>query len=146
VALTLPPLLVSALWAHAERDFPRECVGALGGLPLEGLPLDGLADGPELRALALYPLPNIAPDPQRTYLADPGHLLRALRAMGAGGLTLVGLYHSHPHGPAWPSATDTHLAAYPVPYVIADLRTRTLNAYHLPDATPVLLRLDIDHA
>lgn len=135
MALTLPPLLVSALWAHAERDFPHECVGALGGH----------AEGPELEALALYPLPNIAADPGRTYLADPGYLLRALRAMGAGGLRLVGLYHSHPHGPTWPSGTDTRLAAYPVPYVIADLRTRTLSAYLLPDATPVPLRLEIGH-
>ncbi len=132
VTLLLPPALVGALWAHAEREAPRECVGALGGRVAES--------GAE--ALALYPLANVSPDPERTYLAHPGHLLRALRAMEAGGLTLVGLYHSHPRGPARPSVTDTHLAAYPVPYVIADLRTRTLHAYRLPEGSPVVLRLE----
>ncbi|EYB69718.1 Mov34/MPN/PAD-1 [Deinococcus phoenicis] len=131
MALILPPVLLDALWAHAERDAPRECVGALGGH------VDVDAGGAE--AVALYPLANLSPDPERTYLADPGHLLRALRAMEAGGLTLVALYHSHPRGPAWPSPTDTRLAAYPVPYVIADLRTRTLQAYRLPEGTPVPL-------
>lgn len=132
VTLRLPPVLVAALWAHAERDAPRECVGALGGA----------FAGQEAQALALYPLANVSPDPERTYLADPGHLLRALRAMEAAGLTLVGLYHSHPRGPAGPSGTDTRLAAYPVPYVIADLRTRTLRAYRLPEGSPVALRVE----
>lgn len=93
-------------------------------------------------AVALYPLPNIAPEPESTYLADPGHLLRALRAMEAGGLTLVALYHSHPRGPASPSPTDLRLAAYPVPYVIADLVTRTLVAYRLPEGGVVPIRAD----
>ncbi|WP_375791563.1 Mov34/MPN/PAD-1 family protein [Deinococcus metallilatus] len=132
VALILPPVLVDALWAHAERDAPRECVGALGGH----------LDGEGAEAVALYPLANVSPDPERTYLADPGHLLRALRAMQAGGLTLVALYHSHPRGPAYPSPTDTRLAVYPVPYVIADLGSRTLRAYRLPEGTPVVLRVE----
>lgn len=132
MALILPPVLVDALWAHAEREAPHECVGAMGGH----------VSGERARAVALYPLANVSPDPQRTYLADPGHLLRALRAMQAGGLTLVGLYHSHPHGPARPSDTDTRLAAYPVPYVIADLRTRTLAAFLLPEAVPVPLHVE----
>ncbi|MEW6421134.1 MAG: M67 family metallopeptidase [Deinococcota bacterium] len=125
--LILPPVLLDALWLHAEGEAPRECVGALGGH----------VDGERLEAVALYPLANVSPDPERTYLAHPGHLLRALRAMEAAGLTLVGLYHSHPLGPAEPSVTDTRLAAYPVPYVIADLRTRRVQAYRLPEGTPV---------
>lgn len=130
VSLTLPPRLVAALWRHAEREAPRECVGALGGRPMTA------------EALALYPLANVAPDPERTYLADPGHLLRALRAMEAGGLSLVALYHSHPRGPAMPSRTDRQLATYDVPYVIADLTARTLRAYRLPggEAVPLLFR------
>ncbi|WP_102127695.1 Mov34/MPN/PAD-1 family protein [Deinococcus planocerae] len=130
MALILPPPLAHALWAHAGREAPRECVGALGGHARDG----------EAEAVALYPLPNIASEPERTYLADPGHLLRALRAMEAGGLTLVALYHSHPLGPASPSPTDLRLAAYPVPYVIADLTTRTLAAYRLPGGEVVPIR------
>ncbi|WP_034385128.1 Mov34/MPN/PAD-1 family protein [Deinococcus sp. YIM 77859] len=132
MALILPPVLAAALWAHADRAAPHECVGAIGGD----------VRGNVAEAVALYPLANISPDPQRTYLADPGHLLRALRAMQAGGLTLVALYHSHPQGPARPSGTDTRLAAYSVPYVIADLSTRTLAAFLLPQGIPVPLRIE----
>lgn len=127
VPLIVPPVLLAALWSHAEAEAPRECVGALGGH----------VDGERVEAVALYPLANVSPDPERRYLADPVHLLRALRAMQAEGLGLVALYHSHPRGPASPSQTDTYLAAYPVPYVIADLRTRSLHAYRLPEGTPV---------
>ncbi|MFC4425883.1 M67 family metallopeptidase [Deinococcus navajonensis] len=129
--LHLPAPLLSALWAHARQAAPHECVGALGGQ----------WHGESAHASALYPLVNIAADPQREYLADPGELLRALRAMKRGAQELVGLYHSHPVGPAWPSRSDTRLAAYPVPYLIADLRGQRLQAYLLPAGTAVRLHL-----
>lgn len=130
--LHLPRVLAEALWAHARRDAPAECVGAIGG--------HEHPDG--LHAHALYPLPNIAPHPARQYLADPIHLLRALRAMQAEGLSLVALYHSHPTGPATPSRTDTRLAAYSVPYLIADLRGGSLRGYSLPDGRAVEIMSD----
>ena len=132
VPLHLPPALATAIWQQAERDTPRECVGALGGVLL----------GAEAYARAAYPLPNIAPEPERHYLADPGALLRAFRAMQKEQFELVALYHSHPHGPAWPSVTDKQLAAYPVPYLIADLATRQLHAYALPTGAAVELVLE----
>ncbi len=127
VTLHLPVALIHALWAHAERDAPRECVGVLGGV----------LDGETARAEALYPLANISGRPTTEYLADPVHLLRALKVMAADRQHLVALYHSHPLGPARPSATDARLAQYPVPYVIADLSTRTLAAFRLPGGTVV---------
>lgn len=127
VTLILPGVLADALWAHAERDRPHECVGAIGGRH----------DARGAQAVALYPLQNIAARPEREYLADPGEFLRALRAMTAEGLTLLALYHSHPHGPDRPSLTDTRLAAWDVPYVIADLHSGTLRAYRLPEGRPV---------
>ncbi|CAM3697017.1 Mov34/MPN/PAD-1 family protein [Deinococcus frigens] len=135
MSLILPAALADALWAHAVREFPRECVGALGGAGRTAEETDGEV----ARAAALYPLPNISALPEREYLADPVHLLRALKAMREGGLALVALYHSHPHGPARPSPTDLRLAAYPVPYVIADLQHRVLRAYRLPQGTAVRL-------
>lgn len=127
--LHLPPALRQALWSHAAREAPRECIGALGGV----------WQGQQARALAFYPLPNISPLPETQYLADPGHFLRALRAMQREELELVALYHSHPYGPGRPSLTDTRLAEYPVPYVIADLKSRVLTAYLLPNGEQVTL-------
>jgi proteasome lid subunit RPN8/RPN11 len=138
VSLILPAVLADALWAHATREAPRECVGALGGT---GHTAEDSGDG-QARAQALYPLPNISPIPEREYLADPLHLLRALKAMREGGLALVALYHSHPHGPARPSPTDVQRAAYPVPYVIADLERRVLRAYLLPQGTAVAVQVE----
>ncbi|MBZ9712075.1 MULTISPECIES: Mov34/MPN/PAD-1 family protein [Deinococcus] len=125
--LLLPEVLRREVWRHARAEAPRECVGVLGGRQ----------EGETWAAQTLYPLPNIDPAPERAYLADPGHLLRAWRAMQAEGLDLVALYHSHPRGPAGPSATDQALAAYPVPYLIADLSTGTLRAYLLPGGEEV---------
>ncbi|MFK7601045.1 Mov34/MPN/PAD-1 family protein [Deinococcus sp. SM5_A1] len=138
MSLILPAVLADALWAHAAREFPCECVGALGGT---GRTAED-TQGEEARAVALYPLPNISAQPEREYLADPVHLLRTLKAMRGGGLALVALYHSHPRGPAWPSSTDLRLAAYPVPYVIADLQNRVLRAYRLPQGTAVEVRVE----
>lgn len=138
VSLILPAILADALWAHAARDYPRECVGALGGT---GRTAENWNDE-EARAEALYPLPNVSPSPASEYLADPLRLLRALKAMRADGLSLVALYHSHPHGPAQPSPTDLRMAAYPVPYVIADMQRRVLRAYRLPQGTAVRLTVE----
>ncbi len=120
--LMLPRRLLASLWEHVERELPSECVGVLGGRDV------GLGTAVE----ALYPLRNVARQPERRYLADPAGLLRALRAMERGGLTLAAIYHSHPHGPARPSLTDLALAGYPVPYLIADVPRRELRAFLLP--------------
>ncbi|WP_407539239.1 M67 family metallopeptidase [Deinococcus radiomollis] len=126
--LRLPRHLQSALWAHVLRELPAEGVGVLA------------AEAPgELRAL--YPLSNVAAQPQRQYLADPLQLLRALRAMERDHLTLGAIYHSHPHGPARPSETDLLLAGYRVPYLIADVQGRVLRAYLLPENVEVSLTL-----
>ena len=133
MTLHLPAALIAALWAHADREAPNECVGVIGGT----------SQGKSLHATALYPLVNIAARPDFEYLADPGRLLRALKAMDADGQHLVALYHSHPSGPAWPSQTDTRLAVYPVPHIIADLRSRTLQAFRLPEGELVPLRTTV---
>lgn len=122
VPLHLPAVLKAALWAHVQRELPQECVGALGGW----------VRGERIYARALYPLPNVAGQPEREYLAEPGALLRAVRAMQAESLSLVALYHSHPRGPGVPSLSDSRFAAYPVPYLIADAAARTLQGFWLP--------------
>lgn len=123
--LVLPPALRARLWGHARAEAPRECVGLLGG--------QGRA------ACALYPLKNVALRPAREYRADELEVLRALKAMRREGLELLGIYHSHPAGPSWPSETDVQLARYAVPYLIVDLQGATLRAFWLPEKQEVHL-------
>ena len=50
---------------------------------------------------------------------------------GKRGLEVVAIYHSHPRGPAAPSATDLAEARWDVPYLIADPTSQALRAYRL---------------
>ena len=127
--LELSRALQQQLWAHAQQAAPEECVGVLGG---QSTPLGW-------RAARYTPLPNSAPRPTVQYQAEPAALIRALRAFRAGGLELAALFHSHPAGPAHPSASDIAQAGYDVPYLIADLRGGTLRAFLLPTNTEVSL-------
>lgn len=113
----------AALWQHVMRALPQEAVGVLGGQA-------GVIQ-------AVYPLPNLAIDPLHSYLADPGALVRVLKAMQADHQDWLAIYHSHPQGPAWPSRTDLERAAYRLPYLIADARRGDLRAFLLPEAQEV---------
>ena len=97
---------------HARRDRPRECCGLLVG-----------AGG---RVTAAVPMRNIARGRTRYRLDPAGHisLQRVLRII-APKTAIVGVYHSHPRGPAAPSETDVTEALYPDwIYVIIGLRGR----------------------
>jgi proteasome lid subunit RPN8/RPN11 len=57
------------------------------------------------------PAVNVAADRRRRFEIDPQALVDAHRAARQGGPAVVGYYHSHPMGPAEPSATDRAMAA-----------------------------------
>jgi desampylase len=94
---------------HAAAEWPREACGVLGG-----------RDAGSRRVVeALHPCRNVAAAPEREYLAEPHDQLRAFLAIEEAGLEVVGVYHSHPHGPAGPSALDQARAAFPgLSYVV----------------------------
>ena len=88
---------IATLIAEAARAHPRECCGLL------------LGQG-ERVALA-QPAANVHPQPERHFEIDPAALIAAHRAARAGGLELLGYYHSHPNGLARPSETDAAQAS-----------------------------------
>jgi proteasome lid subunit RPN8/RPN11 len=88
---------LAAMRAHAARAAPDECCGLLLGHT-------GAID----RARSAR---NVAQDPLRFFEIDPQALVDAHRAARAGGPQVLGYYHSHPGGPAEPSATDRAMAA-----------------------------------
>jgi proteasome lid subunit RPN8/RPN11 len=59
---------------------------------------------------AVRPCANVAADPRDSFEIDPVALIAAHRAARAGGPAPIGHYHSHPSGPATPSARDAAAA------------------------------------
>lgn len=84
--------VLEALLIEAARAMPEECCGILLGH-------DRLIV--KSRAAA-----NVAPERRRHFEIDPQALVDAHRAARNGGPQILGYYHSHPTGPAEPSATD----------------------------------------
>jgi len=82
---------------HAREAAPAECCGLLLGRG------DEIVEAVRTR--------NIAAQPTR-FLIDPKDHIDGRREARRRGLEVVGFYHSHPHSPAEPSATDRAEAAY----------------------------------
>lgn len=94
----LPHSVREEVIAHVMSLFPEEACGLLGG-----------QDG---RAARLYPVENMLHSPV-AFEMDPLQQIRAMLELEEAGLELLAIYHSHPHGPAWPSASDVAQAYYP---------------------------------
>lgn len=96
--LTLAGADLEAIVGHCRRELPNEACGLLGG-----------RDG---RVESLHPVKSAPPSPSR-FTMDPGSQYRALEAIGRAGQELIGIYHSHPGGPASPSSVDVDEAFWP---------------------------------
>src|SRR6188508_704734 len=101
---------------HARADLPNEACGLLSGALATGV------------AVEFHPARNAERSPLR-YTVHPDDLLRIVLEIEDAGRDLVGIFHSHTHTPAVPSATDLRESMYPEPfYVLASLPD--------PDAPP----------
>ncbi|MBM3122077.1 MAG: M67 family metallopeptidase [Chloroflexi bacterium] len=89
--LRIPANLWQTMHDHVVACLPEEACGLLAGR-------DGLV------TLAI-PVENAAHSPVR-YRMEPRAQVGELLSIEARGLDLIGIYHSHPNGPAVPSATD----------------------------------------
>ncbi|WJW75939.1 M67 family metallopeptidase [Thiohalobacter sp. IOR34] len=119
----LPRTLVNRLLSQAQQSAEIEVCGLIGR-DAEG-------------RLHVYPVPNVAREPGRLFQMDPAGQIDAMRRMREGGESLFAIYHSHPHAPAEPSATDLQEAAYPEAlYLIISLNTEgvlEMRGYRLGD-------------
>lgn len=84
--------------AHARGEAPNECCGILAGVAG--------------RVKKLYRGINAGKSPVR-YNIDPQQLLSIHEETEAKGWAILGIYHSHTHTEAFPSATDVRLAFWP---------------------------------
>ena len=61
----------------------------------------------------VIPIKNIAENPAVRYQMEPKAQVNAMLGFEKSGWELVGIFHSHPHGPAAPSPTDLADWTYP---------------------------------
>jgi proteasome lid subunit RPN8/RPN11 len=94
--LTLPRAIAAQLIREAQAAHPDECCGLLLG-----------SNGRITNARATR---NVHPERTRHFEIDPEALIAAHRTARAGGMQLLGYYHSHPVGPPEPSAADRRAA------------------------------------
>ena len=83
---------------EARRTPEQECCGLLAGR-------DGIIS-------EIFPAGNALASATEFEIA-PAELFRIFRAMREAGLEHLGIYHSHPRGPAAPSEKDIERAYYP---------------------------------
>jgi len=108
--LSVPIPAYQQMIAYCLEGLPDEACGLLGGDPATG------------HVVTCYPARNVAAS-ATLYTVDPkDHLLADRDAERAGG-ALIGVFHSHTHTDAYPSATD--VAQAPDPdwhYLLVSLR------------------------
>ena len=110
--LEVPRSAYDAVVAHAVDGAPAEVCGLLGG-----------AFGEDRSHVAVVErATNVADAPEHEYAIEPSEQLELMDRFEADGHEVVGFYHSHPRGPARPSATDVARATWPSrSYLVVDL-------------------------
>ena len=114
---------------HAQSHAPKESCGLIAG-----------------RAVGerLIPIRNLL-DSTTAFEMEPAELIRSLRQLRESGDQLLAIYHSHPSGPAHPSAEDVRRAYYPeAAHIIVSLETPetpVVRAFRIIDGTAVEIEL-----
>ncbi len=83
---------------HCRSGLPNESCGMLGGK-------DGKVE-------KVYVMRNAKPGPDY-YEMDPEEQFKVMKDIRESGLQLIGLFHSHPTGQAYPSSVDVRQAYWP---------------------------------
>lgn len=83
---------------HLIAHFPEEACGLIGGH--------------EGHAEVILPVQNELHSPS-DFCMDPFEQLKAFQWLDENRMELIGIYHSHPNGPAIPSEKDIQEHAYP---------------------------------
>lgn len=108
MSLKVPKKVADQVRAAAEAAFPEECCGFLIG------PLPDGFEKPDREVVVqeARPLPNGWESAARThrYQIDPKVFMRVEKELSGTGKAIIGLYHSHPSVPAWPSPFDLERA------------------------------------
>jgi proteasome lid subunit RPN8/RPN11 len=113
--LEMPEEALLEIRSHGEVTYPEECCGVLIGRT------DAAAE--RCVVVELVKAENERADGRNNrYLISPRHVLEAQRKARAGGLDIVGYYHSHPDHEAIPSDFDREHAWPGTSYLIVSIR------------------------
>ena len=108
--LWLTPAQADSIAQYALDARPQEACGLIAGIGE--------------RASQIIPITNAANEPNHHFRLDDRQFTTAMFEIERAGLSLIGLYHSHPATDPIPSQTDIHQAAYPdTAYLIVGLRS-----------------------
>jgi len=110
---------ISEMVEHARSEAPLEACGILAGK-------EGVVE-------RVYPAANMEESLVR-YRVDPHEQLRIFMEIEERGWEILGIYHCHPNGVAYPSAVDVKLAFYPeCVYIIISLAgdSPEVRAFHI---------------
>ncbi len=86
------------MFEHCDREYPNEACGILAGL--------------NDRVKQVYAMTNARPGPPH-YEMDPEEQFQVMKYIREEGLAMVGIYHSHTGGQAYPSSIDVDQAYWP---------------------------------
>jgi proteasome lid subunit RPN8/RPN11 len=109
--------LIDEIRAHAERHYPEEGAGLLLGS----------LEGDERTVRSVLPLDNSFEPPERgrRYQIDPSDMLKAEQLADQRGMSVVGVFHSHPDHPPTPSRFDEQWAVPWYSYLITTVHQGT---------------------
>jgi proteasome lid subunit RPN8/RPN11 len=108
--LTITCETVEEIIAHARKEEPKECCGILAGK--------------NNCITHIFKLTNVETDPEK-YWMDPKEQIQTFEEIDRLRLDLLGIYHSHPHSPPYPSPLDIMRAFYPtIAFFIISLLNR----------------------
>jgi proteasome lid subunit RPN8/RPN11 len=114
MSLIVPPEILTKIHFNGESAYPEEGAGFLLG-----------ADGDRRHVSAIYELTNAREDSARhnRYLITPQDYLKGELEADRLGLTVVGIFHSHPDHPNRPSEYDREWAQPFFSYVITSVQS-----------------------
>ena len=96
--ITITREIVEEMERHAREEYPRECCGMLAGK--------------EQTITRIFKTKNIA-ESEDLYELDPLEQVKVFEEIDRLSLKLLGVYHSHPDHPCYPSGLDRSQAFYP---------------------------------
>lgn len=99
--ILIPATVLREIERAAETAAPEECCGLLVGRDFQGK---------AIRVSRRVASRNLAAERKLAFEIEPQVWLDLKRALSRGDERIVGLYHSHPEGPAAPSARDRDAA------------------------------------